>query len=143
MSELLNEYMALPYTIRAELVTEDSGDVYWFAQVVEIDGCMATGKTEVEATNRVWKVLRECISTMLKFGDDPPRPKSKPRPSVEAFNIVVQVDEAVLRIISNEDDPHVTTPRLESKPKLPWDADENEPIRLSNKSQRPGQFITG
>lgn len=99
MVQLLNEYMALPYTIYTEVVTEEAGNPYWFAQIVEIDGCVATGKTEEEASNRVMKALRACLAVMLERGESPPTPtecsvllkKTTPDPTLESTKVSKQI----------------------------------------------------
>ena len=121
MVQLLNEYMALPYTVYTEVVTEEAGNPYWFAQIVEIDGCVATGKTEVEASNRVMKALRACLAVMLERGESPPTPKVLPK--VDPESLVVPVLETEFSVL----------PKTTSNSTL--EKRRRSPIRSSEKAQ--------
>ena len=58
--------------------------IYWseddnafLAEVPELLGCMADGKTQVEALNNAQIVIKEWIETAKSLGREIPRPKGK------------------------------------------------------------------
>ena len=58
--------------------------IYWskedeafIAEVPELPGCMADGKTQIEALNNVQVVMQEWIETAQSLGRDIPRSKGK------------------------------------------------------------------
>lgn len=58
--------------------------IYWskedetfIAEVPELPGCMADGKTQIEALNNVQIVMQEWIETAQSLGRDIPEPKGK------------------------------------------------------------------
>ena len=58
--------------------------IYWskedetfIAEVPELPGCMADGKTQIEALNNVQVVMQEWIETAQSLGRAIPEPKGK------------------------------------------------------------------
>lgn len=58
--------------------------IYWseddnafIAEVPELAGCMADGKTQVEALSNAQIVIKEWIETALLLGREIPRPRGK------------------------------------------------------------------
>ncbi|RZJ76803.1 MAG: type II toxin-antitoxin system HicB family antitoxin [Flavobacterium sp.] len=58
--------------------------IYWseddnafIAEVPELAGCMADGKTQVEALSNAQIVIKEWIETALLLGREVPRPRGK------------------------------------------------------------------
>lgn len=76
MSEA-DRYMALPYTIE---VTRDERrhGAFHVARVVELEGCIAQGRTEAEARAELYDAQRLFIETMLKNGVPVPEPRNSP-----------------------------------------------------------------
>ena len=97
MDQILNSFLMLPYTFRSELVRDEGREPYWFAWVEEIDGFMATGKTELQAMNRLRKVHKEGLRTMLKKGKNPPVPKKHDL----LGDFVIEVEEWEMKIYSD------------------------------------------
>ena len=70
MAKSLEYYRGLPYTKIAEIVLDESPRPYWGARVVELDGCIATGSTEVEAMRNLDHAFDEYIEALLQWGDE-------------------------------------------------------------------------
>lgn len=75
MAKSLEYYRGLPYTKLAEIVLDESPRPYWGARVVELDGCIATGSTEVEAMHNLDHAFDEYIEALLQWGDAIPEPE--------------------------------------------------------------------
>ena len=69
----LDRYMDLPYTETVEL--DDDGD--FVARVVELPGCVAHGKTPLEAMGRLQEVKRLWLEDALAANDRIPEPEEK------------------------------------------------------------------
>jgi len=54
----------------------DEDDVF-VAEVPELKGCMAHGKTQSEAVENINEAIELWIETAKEFGDEIPRPKSR------------------------------------------------------------------
>lgn len=74
MSEA-DRYMALPYTIEVER-DERRRDAFHVARVLELEGCIAQGRTEAEARSELRDAQRLFIETMLDNGVPVPEPRS-------------------------------------------------------------------
>lgn len=75
MAKSLEYYRGLPYTKIAEIVLDESPRPYWGARVVELDGCIATGTTEVEAMHNLDHAFDDYIEALLRWGDEIPEPR--------------------------------------------------------------------
>jgi len=69
----VKDYMKLPYTIVTRHVTDDSG-AYYFATVLELDGCMSDGETLEEAYENIHEAMEGWIETKLEAGFPVPTP---------------------------------------------------------------------
>jgi len=69
----LRDYMKLPYNIVTRHVTDDSG-AYYFATVLELDGCMSDGETLDEAYRNIHEAMEGWIETKLEAGFPVPTP---------------------------------------------------------------------
>ena len=68
-------YRALPYTRRMEH-KEDEGEwaSYWVANLNELPGCFATGKTRSEAIYNLNGIFDDYIEGLIELGDVIPEP---------------------------------------------------------------------
>jgi antitoxin HicB len=67
-------YMDLPYSIVIKKMN-DENDQYYYAHVIELDGCQSHGQTEEEALSNIREAMEGYIETRLEFGDKIPEPK--------------------------------------------------------------------
>jgi len=56
----LQEYMDLPYNIIIKKITDESG-TYYYATVLELDGCQSTGETYNEAYENILEAMEGWI----------------------------------------------------------------------------------
>lgn len=66
-------YMNLPYNYIIQPITEESGS-YFYARVLELDGCQSTGETFEEAYKNVKEAMQGWIETKIENGFDVPLP---------------------------------------------------------------------
>lgn len=66
-------YMNLPYNYIVQPVTDESGS-YFYARVLELDGCQSTGETFEEAYENLREAMKGWIETKLEGGFDVPLP---------------------------------------------------------------------
>jgi predicted RNase H-like HicB family nuclease len=69
------EYLKLPYTILIRHITDES-EAYYFATVLELDGCMSDGATYQEAFENIQEAMAGWIETKLANGFPVPLPVS-------------------------------------------------------------------
>ena len=69
----VEDYMNLPYNYIVQPVTDESGS-YFYARVLELDGCQSTGETFEEAYENLREAMKEWIETKLEGGFDVPLP---------------------------------------------------------------------
>ena len=69
----VNEYLARPYHIIIQHITDESGS-YYFATVREFDGCMSHGDTYSEAFENIQEAMRGWIEVKLENGFSIPSP---------------------------------------------------------------------
>lgn len=69
----IQEYMKLPYNYVIKPVTDESGS-YFYATVLEFDGCQSTGCTFQEAYNNLQEAMEGWIETKLENGFTVPAP---------------------------------------------------------------------
>jgi predicted RNase H-like HicB family nuclease len=67
------EYLKLPYSIIIRHITDESED-YYFATVLELDGCMSDGATYQEAFENIQEAIEGWIETKLANGFPVPLP---------------------------------------------------------------------
>ena len=69
----VEDYMNLPYNYIVQHITDESGS-YFYARVLELDGCQSTGETFEEAYENLREAMKGWIETKLEAGFDVPLP---------------------------------------------------------------------
>lgn len=69
----IREYLELPYNFIVQPIKDESG-VYYYARVLELDGCQSTGETFEEAYENVKEAMKGWIETKLEAGFEVPLP---------------------------------------------------------------------
>ena len=69
----VEDYMNLPYNYIVQPITDESG-TYFYARVLELDGCQSTGETFEEAYENLREAMKGWIETKLEGGFDVPLP---------------------------------------------------------------------
>jgi len=69
----VKEYLARPYHITIQHITDESG-VYYLATVKEFDGCMSHGDNYIEAFENIQEAMKGWIETKLENGFTVPDP---------------------------------------------------------------------
>jgi predicted RNase H-like HicB family nuclease len=67
------DYLKLPYSIIIRHLEDESGS-YYFATVLELDGCMSDGATYAEAFSNIQEAMEGWIETKLSRGFPVPEP---------------------------------------------------------------------
>ena len=67
------EFMKLPYNYIIQPINDESG-FYFYAHVLELDGCQSTGQTFEEAYENLKEAMKGWIETKLEGGFDIPLP---------------------------------------------------------------------
>ena len=73
MEKNLEYYMKLPYTYTLTPINDESG-LYYFAKVLELDGCMSDGKTKDEALGNLMEAMEVWLETGIEHNDTIPEP---------------------------------------------------------------------
>lgn len=71
--ENINYYMNLPYNYIIQPINDESGS-YYYARVLELDGCQSTGETFEEAYANVKEAMKGWIETKIENGFEIPLP---------------------------------------------------------------------
>ncbi|MCL2152664.1 MAG: type II toxin-antitoxin system HicB family antitoxin [Oscillospiraceae bacterium] len=74
-SKDINYYLGLPYNVTVQEIHDESGD-YYYARVLELDGCQSHGATVEEAYLNIREAMEGWIEVKLEFGDPIPEPIS-------------------------------------------------------------------
>lgn len=69
----VKEYLKLPYNFIIQPVNDESGS-YFYARVLELDGCQSTGETFEEAYENLKEAMEGWIETKLENGFEVPLP---------------------------------------------------------------------
>lgn len=69
----VEDYLKLPYNYIIRPVTDESGS-YYYAHVLELDGCQTTGETFEEAYYNLSEAMEGWIKTKLDAGFEIPLP---------------------------------------------------------------------
>jgi len=69
----VKEYLNLPYNFIIQPVNDESGS-YFYARVLELDGCQSTGETFEEAYKNLKEAMEGWIETKLENGFEVPLP---------------------------------------------------------------------
>jgi predicted RNase H-like HicB family nuclease len=79
------DYLKLPYNIIVRHLDDESGS-YYFATVLELDGCMSDGATYAEAFSNIQEAMEGWIETKLSRGFPVPEPLDTEQDSISATN---------------------------------------------------------
>lgn len=69
----VDEYMKLPYNYIIQPISDESG-FYFYARVLELDGCQSTGDTFEEAYNNLKEAIKGWIEAKIEGGFKVPLP---------------------------------------------------------------------
>ncbi len=69
----VKDYLNLPYNYIIQPISDKSG-FYYYAKVLEFDGCQSTGESFEEAYNNVKEAMEGWIETKLENGFEIPMP---------------------------------------------------------------------
>lgn len=69
----VKDYMNLPYNYIIQPINDESGK-YYYARVLELDGCQSTGETFEEAYENIKDAMKGWIETKLEGGFEVPLP---------------------------------------------------------------------
>jgi predicted HicB family RNase H-like nuclease len=69
----INFYMGLPYNITVQETHDESGN-YFYARVLELDGCQSHGSTIAEAYESIREAMEGWLEIKLEYGDEIPEP---------------------------------------------------------------------
>ncbi len=69
----VKDYMKLPYNYIVQPIEDESGE-YYYAKVLELDGCQSTGETFEEAYQNLKEAMEGWIETKLEAGFEIPLP---------------------------------------------------------------------
>lgn len=69
----IKEYLELPYNFIIKPINDESGS-YFYAHILELDGCQSTGETFEEAYENLKDAMKGWIETKLEGGFDIPLP---------------------------------------------------------------------
>lgn len=69
----VEDYMKLPYNYIIQPINDESG-YYYYAKVLELDGCQSTGQTLEEVYQNIKVAMRGWIETKLEHGFNVPMP---------------------------------------------------------------------
>jgi len=83
MQKDLKYYLNLPYTIRIFKYTEYNGEDYFGAEILELPGCGAEGKTREEALAKLQEAKRAWIEVSLERNLEIPEPKKTSLSSIK------------------------------------------------------------
>lgn len=72
-SKKVKEYLELPYNFIVQPIKDESG-FYFYARVLELDGCQSTGETFEEAYENVKEAMQLWIEEKLEAGLEIPLP---------------------------------------------------------------------
>jgi len=82
----LSYYMSLPYTIQIRYI-QDEGDSYYYAKVLELDGCQSHGATVDEAYQNIREAMEGYLEVKLEHGDPIPEPVPDDKEYSGKFNL--------------------------------------------------------
>ncbi|MBR3888655.1 MAG: toxin-antitoxin system HicB family antitoxin [Clostridia bacterium] len=69
----IKEYLELPYNFIVQPIKDESG-TYFYARVLELDGCQSSGETFEEAYENVKEAMKLWIEAKLEAGLEIPMP---------------------------------------------------------------------
>lgn len=69
----INKYLNLPYNYIIQPINDESG-FYFYARILELDGCQSTGETFEEVYKNIKDAMKGWIEAKLEGGFDVPFP---------------------------------------------------------------------
>lgn len=69
----IEKYLELPYNFIIQPIKDESGE-YFYAHILELDGCQSTGETFEEAYENLKDAMKGWIETKLEAGFEIPLP---------------------------------------------------------------------
>ena len=69
----VKDYMKLPYNYIIQPINDESGK-YYYAKILELDGCQSTGQTFEEAYKNIKEAMEGWIQTKIDEGYTVPMP---------------------------------------------------------------------
>lgn len=69
----VNDYLGLPYNYIIQPINDESGK-YYYARVLEFDGCQSTGNTFEETYENIKEAMKGWIETKIEGGFKVPLP---------------------------------------------------------------------
>lgn len=69
----VKDYLDLPYNYIIQPINDESGH-YYYAKILELDGCQSTGNTFEEAYENIKEAMQGWISAKLEGGFNVPLP---------------------------------------------------------------------
>ena len=69
----IEDYLKLPYNINIQKINDESGE-YYYAKVMELDGCQSDGDTIDEAYKNILDAMEGYIETKLANNQEVPLP---------------------------------------------------------------------
>ena len=73
---MLDDYLALPYTIELVRDEDDEGNAGYLAEVEELPGCLSQGATPEEAIRNIFDAMEGWLSVALEDGTPIPEPRA-------------------------------------------------------------------
>ncbi|MCY4455092.1 MAG: toxin-antitoxin system HicB family antitoxin [Chloroflexi bacterium] len=74
----IEEYLKRPYHIEIMASAGEDGDGGWVAEVRELDGCIAQGRTHGELFENIERAMTAWLDDALEAGDPIPEPHEEP-----------------------------------------------------------------
>ncbi|MYE31779.1 MAG: type II toxin-antitoxin system HicB family antitoxin [Chloroflexi bacterium] len=74
----VEDYLRRPYHIEIVASVDEDGDSGWVAEVRELQGCIAQGRTHDELFENVERAMTAWIDDALEAGDPVPEPHDEP-----------------------------------------------------------------
>ncbi|MBQ7673638.1 MAG: type II toxin-antitoxin system HicB family antitoxin [Alphaproteobacteria bacterium] len=71
----IEDYLKLPYNINIQKINDESGE-YYYARVIELDGCQSDGETVEEAYKNILDAMEGYIETKLANNQEIPLPNN-------------------------------------------------------------------
>ena len=75
---MIEDYLERPYHIEIVWSASEDGDSGWVAEVKELEGCIAQGRTRDELFENIERAMAAWIDDALEAGDPVPGPYEEP-----------------------------------------------------------------
>ncbi len=74
-AESITSYLERPYHIEVVRSASEDGDAGWVAEVEELRGCIAQGRSREELSQNIGRAMEAWIEDALQAGDAIPAPR--------------------------------------------------------------------